>query len=42
MGERTSHADGLVLVTICGSFLLLGGLAKIVAWARFRLGAYIH
>tara|TARA_B100000497_G_C7693571_1_gene422555 strand:- start:342 stop:503 length:162 start_codon:yes stop_codon:yes gene_type:complete len=39
MGERTSM-DGVVLITLCGSFLLLGGLAEIVAWAGLAYGAW--
>ncbi len=39
MGER-STADGLILTAGCGGFLLLGGLAKIVAWAGLALGLY--
>lgn len=39
MGER-STADGLILVVLCGSFLLLGGLAKIAAWAGLGWGLY--
>ena len=39
IGER-STADGLILVTICGSFLLLGGLAKMAAWAGLAYGIF--
>ena len=39
IGER-STADGFMLITICGSFLLLGGLAKIVAWVGLGWGLY--
>jgi nitrogen fixation NifU-like protein len=35
MSERTSF-DGLTLIAICGSIVLFGGIAKMLAWA----GAY--
>lgn len=37
--ERTTW-DGVVLVTVCGAFLLLGGLAEIAAWAGLIYGAW--
>jgi hypothetical protein len=39
IGER-STADGVVLITLCGSFLLLGGLAKVAAWAGLAYGIF--
>lgn len=39
MGER-STADGLILTAVCGGFLVLGGLAKIVAWVGLGWGLY--
>jgi hypothetical protein len=39
MGER-STADGLILTAVCGGFLVLGGLAKIVAWVGLAWGLY--
>ena len=39
MGERTSM-DGVVLITLCGSFILFGGLAKMAAWAGLAYGIF--
>ncbi len=37
--ERTSW-DGVSLVVVCGSVILLGGLAKWLAWAGLVYGVY--
>ena len=37
LGERTS-LDGMTLVVICGSIILFGGIAKLVAWAGLVWG----
>jgi hypothetical protein len=39
LGERTSW-DGLSLIAICGSVILFGGLAKLLAWAGLLWGVY--
>ena len=39
MPERTSH-DGVLLVVICGSVLLFGGVVKLLAWVGLAWGAY--
>tara|TARA_B100001093_G_C26368335_1_gene817683 strand:- start:25 stop:201 length:177 start_codon:yes stop_codon:yes gene_type:complete len=39
VGERTS-LDGVSLVVICGSFILFGGIAKLLAWAGLLWGIY--
>ena len=39
MGERTS-LDGVVLIGICGAFILFGGLAKIAAYVGLAWGVY--
>lgn len=39
MWERTS-VDGVMLVGICGAFILFGGLAKIAAWIGLGWGLY--
>ena len=39
MGERTS-LDGVVLIGLCGAFILFGGLAKIAAWGGLAWGVY--
>ncbi len=39
LGERTS-LDGVVLIGICGSVILLGGLAKAAAWIGLIYGIY--
>lgn len=39
MGERTSF-DGLTLIAICGSIILFGGIAKMLAWAGLAYGAW--
>lgn len=39
MGERTS-LDGVMLIGICGSFILFGGLAKIAAWVGLGWGIW--
>ena len=38
-GERTS-LDGLSLVVICGSVILFGGIAKLLAWVGLAWGIY--
>ena len=39
VAERTSW-DGMTIVVICGSVILLGGLAKWLAWAGLVWGIY--
>jgi hypothetical protein len=39
MGERTS-LDGLMLIGICGSVILFGGLAKVLAWVGLGWGIW--
>ena len=39
LAERTSW-DGVSLVVVCGSVILLGGLAKWLAWAGLVYGVY--
>ncbi len=39
LGERTS-IDGLSLIVVCGSVILFGGLAKLLAWAGLLWGVY--
>jgi|TARA_B100001248_G_C27296864_1_gene415202 hypothetical protein len=39
VGERTS-LDGVGLVLICGSVILFGGIAKLLAWAGLLWGIY--
>ena len=38
--ERTSH-DGIALIAVCGSVVLFGGLAKLLAWVGLGYGIYI-
>ena len=37
--ERTS-IDGLGLIAVCGSVILFGGLAKLLAWVGLTWGIY--
>jgi hypothetical protein len=37
--ERTSH-DGILLIACCGSVLLFGGLAKLLAGVGLLWGVY--
>ena len=37
--ERTTW-DGATLITICGSVILFGGIAKLLAWAGLAWGIY--
>jgi hypothetical protein len=37
--ERTSH-DGIALIAVCGSVILFGGLAKLLAWVGLLWGVY--
>lgn len=37
--ERTS-LDGLALIVACGSVILFGGLAKLLAWVGLAWGVY--
>ena len=37
--ERTS-IDGISLIVICGSVILFGGIAKLLAWAGLAWGVY--
>ncbi len=39
VGERTS-LDGLALIVACGSVILFGGLAKLLAWVGLAWGVY--
>ena len=39
LAERTSH-DGIALIAVCGSVVLFGGLAKMLAWAGLVYGIY--
>lgn len=39
VGERTSW-DGLTIVVVCGSIILFGGIAKLLAWAGLAYGIY--
>ena len=39
MQERTSF-DGLTLIAICGSIVLFGGIAKMVAWVGLAYGVW--
>ncbi len=39
VGERTS-IDGLGLIVACGSVILFGGLAKLLAWVGLAWGVY--
>ena len=37
--ERTSW-DGVTIVVVCGSILLFGGVAKLLAWVGLAYGIY--
>lgn len=37
--ERTS-LDGATLIGICGSIILFGGIAKLLAWVGLAYGIY--
>lgn len=39
LGERTS-LDGAALIVVCGSVILFGGLAKLLAWVGLLWGVY--
>ena len=39
VGERTSW-DGLTIVVVCGSVILFGGIANLLAWAGLAYGIY--
>jgi hypothetical protein len=39
LGERTS-LDGVALIGVCGSVILFGGLAKLLAWVGLLWGVY--
>ena len=39
VAERTT-LDGVGLVAVCGSVILFGGLAKLVAWVGLAWGIY--
>lgn len=39
MKERTS-LDGVALIGVCGSVILFGGLAKLLAWVGLGYGIY--
>ena len=38
-GER-KKGDGVSLIVICGSVILFGGIAKLLAWAGLAWGVY--
>ena len=37
--ERTSW-DGVTIIVVCGSILLFGGVAKLLAWVGLAYGIY--
>ena len=37
--ERTSW-DGISLIVVCGSVVLFGGIAKLLAWVGLAWGVY--
>ena len=37
--ERTTW-DGIVMIGVCAGFLILGGLAEVVAWAGLLYGVW--
>ena len=37
--ERTSW-DGGVIIAVCGSIILFGGIVKLLAWAGLAYGAW--
>jgi len=37
--ERTT-LDGVALIVICGSIIVLGGIVKMVAWAGLAYGLF--
>lgn len=37
--ERTSW-DGVTIIVVCGSIILFGGIAKLLAWAGLAYGIY--
>jgi len=39
LAERTS-IDGLGLIAVCGSVILFGGIAKLLAWVGLLWGVY--
>jgi hypothetical protein len=39
LGERTSW-DGMTIIVVCGSVVILGGLTKWLAWAGLVYGVY--
>ena len=39
VGERTSW-DGITILVVCGSIILFGGIAKLLAWAGLAYGIY--
>lgn len=39
LGERTSW-DGGMLIAVCGSVILFGGIAKLLAWAGLAWGIW--
>lgn len=39
LGERTSW-DGGMLIAVCGSVILFGGIAKMLAWAGLAWGIW--
>jgi len=39
LGERTT-LDGIMLIGVCGTFILFGGIAKLLAWAGLAYGIW--
>jgi len=39
MPERTSQ-DGVLLIVVCGSVILFGGVVKLLAWVGLAWGVY--
>ncbi len=37
--ERTS-LDGITLIAVCGTVILFGGIAKLLAWAGLAYGVF--
>jgi len=39
LGERTT-LDGAMLIGVCGTFILFGGIAKMLAWVGLAYGIW--
>jgi len=39
LGERTT-LDGIMLIGVCGTFILFGGIAKLLAWGGLAYGIW--